>query len=356
MATNLTAGLVGFAGAGKTTVFNLLTGQAVQIAERAKTNVGMARVPDQRVDFLSALFKPKRTVYAQIQFSDVPGLVPDNRAAAAQFLSGVRDVDLLIYVLNSFGDDDCGDPLRDLIALSVELLLVDMEVVERRLERIRSGKKPTPQIEEERDILQRCLEALEQEKRLDSLDLDPAERVLLRNFGFLTDKPVMAVVNLDEGQMPGRSYRNKRELTAFAGREGIPVVELCGRLEMEIGQLPPEDRAAFLADMEIDESGIDRVAREAYRRLGLISFFTVGEDEVKAWTITAGTPAVRAAGRIHSDIERGFIRAEVYHYNDLTELGTVAALRDKGRFRLEGKEYLVQDGDIINFRFNVGKK
>ena len=355
MATNLTAGLVGFTGSGKTTVFNLLTGQAAQVSERARTNVGMAKVPDQRVDFLSALFKPRRTVYAQIQFSDVPGLVADNRAAAAQFLSGIRDVDLLIYVLNSFADD-CAGPLRDLPALSVELLLVDMEVVERRLERIRKGKKPTPQLEEERELLTRCLEWLEQEKRLDSLDLDPAERVLLRNFGFLTDKPVMAVVNLDEAQMPARSYLNRRELTAYAGREGVPIVELCGRMEMEITQLAAEDRAAFMADLGIGESGIDRVAREAYGRLGLVSFFTVGEDEVKAWTIPAGTPAVKAAGRIHSDIERGFIRAEVYHYDDLVECGSVAALREKGRFRLEGKEYQVQDGDIINFRFNVGKK
>ncbi|MDA8335562.1 MAG: DUF933 domain-containing protein [Peptococcaceae bacterium] len=352
MATNLTAGLVGFTGSGKTTVFNLLTGQTVQVSDRARTNVGMARVPDPRVDLLSTLFKPRRTVYAQIQFSDVPGLVPDNRAAAAQFLSGIRDVDLLIYILNSFADD-CPDPLRDLTALSVELLLVDMEVVERRLERIRGGKKPTPQLEEERELLTRCLSWLEQERRLDSLELDPAEKVLLRNFGFLTDKPVMAVVNLDEA---GRSYPNRRELTAYAAAEGIPVVELCGRMEMEINQLAPEDRAAFMADLGIEESGIDRVAREAYRRLGLVSFFTVGEDEVKAWTVQAGTHAVRAAGRIHSDIERGFIRAEVYHYNDLAESGTVAAVREKGRFRLEGKDYPVKDGDIINFRFNVGKK
>jgi GTP-binding protein YchF len=352
VATNLTAGLVGFTGSGKTTVFNLLTGQTVQVSDRARTNVGMARVPDPRVDLLSTLFKPRRTVYAQIQFSDVPGLVPDNRAAAAQFLSGIRDVDLLIYILNSFADD-CPDPLRDLTALSVELLLVDMEVVERRLERIRGGKKPTPQLEEERELLTRCLSWLEQERRLDSLELDPAEKVLLRNFGFLTDKPVMAVVNLDEA---GRSYPNRRELTAYAAAEGIPVVELCGRMEMEINQLAPEDRAAFMADLGIEESGIDRVAREAYRRLGLVSFFTVGEDEVKAWTVQAGTHAVRAAGRIHSDIERGFIRAEVYHYNDLAESGTVAAVREKGRFRLEGKDYPVKDGDIINFRFNVGKK
>ncbi len=352
MTTNLTAGLVGFTGSGKTTVFNLLTGQTVQVSDRARTNVGMARVPDPRVDLLSTLFKPRRTVYAQIQFSDVPGLVPDNRAAAAQFLSGIRDVDLLIYILNSFADD-CPDPLRDLTALSVELLLVDMEVVERRLERIRGGKKPTPQLEEERELLTRCLSWLEQERRLDSLELDPAEKVLLRNFGFLTDKPVMAVVNLDEA---GRSYPNRRELTAYAAAEGIPVVELCGRMEMEINQLAPEDRAAFMADLGIEESGIDRVAREAYRRLGLVSFFTVGEDEVKAWTVQAGTHAVRAAGRIHSDIERGFIRAEVYHYNDLAESGTVAAVREKGRFRLEGKDYPVKDGDIINFRFNVGKK
>jgi len=350
---NLTAGLIGFTGSGKTTVFNLLTGQSV--TEGTRTNVGVARVPDQRVDFLSAMFKPRRTVYAQIQFSDVPGLVPGNRAAAAGFLAGIRDVDLLIYVLRSFGGDDA-DPRRDLAALATELLLVDMEVVERRLERIAGGRKATPETEREKDLLTRCLAALEQEKRLDRLDLPREERVLLRNFGFLTDKPVMAVVNLDEAQMPDLRYPGRGELSAFAQGEEIPLVELCGRLEMEIGQLPPEDRAAFMADMGLAESGIGRVASEAYRRLGLISFFTVGEDEVKAWTITAGTPAVKAAGRIHSDIERGFIRAEVYHYDDLNECGSVAAVRDRGRFRLEGREYQVADGDIINFRFNVGRK
>jgi len=352
LSTNLTAGLVGFTGSGKTTVFNLLTGQAV--TDRGRTNVAVAQVPDRRVDFLSGLFKPRRTVYAQIQFSDVPGLVPDNRAAAAQFLSGIRDADLVICVLNAFTAGT--DPLADLTALAVELLLVDMEVLERRLQRIHSGKKPTPQTDRERELLLRCLAWLEQEKRLNTLELDPEERVLLRNFGFLTDKPYLAVVNLDETGMRGRNYPNRRELAAYAAGEGIPVVELCALWEMEITQLPPEDRAAFMADLGLTESGIDRVARETYRRLGLISFFTVGEDEVKAWTVAAGTPAVKAAGRIHSDIERGFIRAEVYHYEDLATCGSVAAVREKGRFRLEGRDYPVKDGDIINFRFNVGKK
>lgn len=362
----LTAGIVGLPMVGKTTVFNLLTGSGANTSRyftgKTETNVGMARVPDSRVDFLAGLCRPRRTVYALIQCSDVPGLV---RGAARgegvgnQFLAGIRGVDLLIMVLRAFADpevphaDGSIDPLRDAETGLLELLLADMELIERRIGRLQSAKKITKEAARELPVLEKCLAALEKEIPLRGLELAPEEREALSAHSFFTEKPVLFLVNTDEDQFREKDYPGKESLASFAAAQGIPLLEVCALLEMEIGRLDDDERPLFLAELGIAEPGTARLARAAYERLGLISFFTTGADEVRAWTIRRGTNAKSAAGKVHSDMERGFIRAEVIRFADLFALGSLAKVKEKGLARLEGKDYIVEDGDIITFRFNV---
>ena len=357
-------GLVGLPGSGKTTLFNLLTGAeestGVFAAGRPEARVGVATVPDRRVDWLSTLYKPRRTIHAQIECIDLPGLaIGESRAGHNQFLSAVRNVDALLQVVRAFRNEAVPhvlgevDPARDLELLQMELLLADLGVVEKRIERLRGQKKLGKENAMELGALEKILPVLEDEGRVASVGLDEAEKEILRGFAFLTERPVLIVVNQDEEEFRTGVYPGAEKLEDFARAHGMPVLPLCARLELEISRLEPAERAFFLADLNAAESGIDRLARAAYELLGLISFFTVGEDEVKAWTIEAGTNARRAAGKIHSDMEKGFIRAEVVNFQDLERLGSMAKVREKGLFRLEGKEYIVQDGDIITFRFNV---
>ncbi|MBE3586591.1 MAG: redox-regulated ATPase YchF [Thermoanaerobacter sp.] len=362
----LSFGIVGLPMVGKTTIFNLVTESVAQTSNfmtgKTETNVSMARVRDPRVDFLSGLYRPRRTVYAQIQCSDVPGLVrgaSEGRGVGNQFLEGIRGVDLLVHVLRAFVNPDVPhvdgeiDPLRDLETVNLELLLADMELLEKRIGRLKSGKKITKEGARELEVLEKCLVALENEVPLHRVELEEEERALLRNYNFLTEKPVILVVNTDEGQFKSRQYPGREALEEAAADRGLKIIEICGQLEMEISQLSPEDRELFLSDLGAGELGSERLVRTAYEELGLISFFTVGEDEVKAWTIRRGTSARKAAGKIHSDMERGFIRAEVVAFEDLYRLGSMTRVKEKGLARLEGKDYVVQDGDIINFRFNV---
>ncbi|MGQ9779669.1 MAG: redox-regulated ATPase YchF [Bacillota bacterium] len=355
-------GLVGLLAAGKTTLFNLLTGAADETfaAGRPEARVGMATVPDPRVDWLASLYKPRRTVYAQIEYLDLPALSPgESRAGRNQFLSAARNVDALVQVVRSFRDEAVPhvlgeiDPARDLELLQMELLLADLGVVEKRIERLRGQKKLNKENLVELEALEKILPVLEAAGRVASVELTEEEKAVLRGFAFLTERPVLVVVNQDEEQFRTGVYPGAEKLAALAQAHGMPVLPLCGRLELEIARLEPAERAFFLADLNLTESGIARLARAAYDLLGLISFFTVGEDEVKAWTIEAGTTAKRAAGKIHSDMEKGFIRAEVVSFQDLARLGSMAKVRESGLFRLEGKEYIIQDGDIITFRFNV---
>lgn len=366
MNMNLNCGLIGLPMVGKTTIFNLLTGAGAETSNfltgKAETNTGMARLPDSRVDLLSGMYKPRKTTYAQIHFSDVPGLVrgsSQGKGVGNQFLNAIRNVDMLVHVVRAFENrdvphvDDVINPLRDIETIHMELLFADMEIVERRIERIKGGKKVKKENLIELEVLEKCLGALEEERPIGNLELTADERMVLKNYSFLTEKPLLLVINIDERQFKAQEYPFKSELLAYAAARGLPVLEISGRIEMEISQLPDEDKELFLADLGIAQSGIDRLARAAYEYLGLISFFTVGEDEVKAWTIQRGTDAKRAAGKIHSDIERGFIKAEVVKYADLKESGSMSKIKEKGLFHLEGKEYIVQDGDVINFRFNV---
>lgn len=354
-------GIVGLPSAGKTTLFNLLTeGHVETVSGKMESHLGSAKVPDRRIDFLSNMYKPRKTIYAQIEFVDVPGLARGSatKGGVNQFMAGVREADSIIQVVRAFDDpvvpnpEGSTDPVRDAELLHTELLFSDLEIVERRIERLEGGKKGKEN-PIELPTLKKCQEILEGEGRLGSTDWTPDEQAVLRDYGFLTEKPVILVANVGEDALATDDYPRKDELTGHASAKGMPLLTVSARTEQEISELPGEERDAFLKDLGVTESGIERLARAAYAQLGLISFFTVGEDEVRAWTIHQGTEAKRAAGKVHSDIERGFIRAEIVSYEDLHRLGSMAKVREQGLFRLEGKDYLMKDGDIVNFRFNV---
>lgn len=361
-----TCGIIGLPMVGKTTIFNLVTAAGVETSKflsgKSETNVGNALVPDRRIDFLSRLYKPRKTTYAQIQFSDAPGLVrgaSQGKGVGNKFLDAIRNVELLVHIVRVFNDpgvlhvDDTVDPLRDVETINVELLLADIDLVEKRIQRIQAGKKITKENEAELAVLHKCLHALENEVPVNQLDLTPGERELLVNYSFFTDKPLFLVANTGEEQFRSGTYPGRERLHQLAAEKGFQLLEICGLVEMEIQQLPLEDRQLFMEDLGLKESGIGRLTRAAYDTLGLISFFTVGDDEVKAWTVNWGLDARRAAGKIHSDLERGFIRAEVVKYEDLEALGNMTRVKERGLARLEGKDYIVQDGDIMNIRFNV---
>jgi len=358
-------GIVGLDQTGKTTLFNLLTGRGDHTATaggRGVANIGTGFVPDGRIDFLSAMYKPKKTIYAKIDLTDVAGFsVSDDgrNSGAAKFLNDVRPCDALIHVLRAFESGsvvhDMGDidPARDLEAVEMEMLFADLEMIEKRISRIKAGKKITKENEAELALLNRCYKWLEKGNAIVDMDLTADERTAIRSFAFLTEKPRLAVVNLDENQWETKSWPAQEDLRPMTSKLNIPLLELCVEAELEISRLPEEDKQLFMEDMGIGQPGIAVLARAVYNLLGLISFITVGSDEVRAWTIEKGTSAKSAAGKVHSDIERGFIRAEVVKYDNIKELGSMAKVKEKGLFRLEGKEYIVVDGDIINFRFNI---
>jgi len=358
-------GLIGLNQTGKTTLFSLLTGKDDSSgfsSSKESVNIGTCIVPDERIDFLSDIYKPKKTTYAKIELTDIAGfsVSDDSRSSgASRFLNDVRPCDAIVHVLRAFESDsvvhDTGsiNPVRDLEAVETEMLFADLEMIEKRIGRIQAGKKVTKEHEVEIALLRRCFEWLEKGGSILDMDLSGQERVYTRSFAFLTEKPRLAVVNLDENQWGSKEYPGKDDLCKLCSNLNIPLLELCVDMELEISRLPQEDKQLFMADMEITQSGIAVLAQAAYTLLGLISFITVGDDEVRAWTIEDGLIAKSAAGKIHSDIERGFIRAEVVKYKNLHELGTMPKVKEKGLFRLEGKEYVVEDGDIINFRFNV---
>jgi len=358
-------GLIGLNQTGKTTLFNLLTGRDetdLAASGKGSANIGTGSEPDGRVDFLSALYKPKKTTYAKIEFIDIAGFSASDdgrNSGAVKFLNDVRYCDALIHVLRAFDSEavlhDMGsiDPARDFEAVETEMVFADMDMIEKRISRIKEGKKITKENEAEMALLERCNEKLEKGGSLLDMQLTEQERISIRSFAFLTEKPCLAVVNLDETQWKTKSWHNRDDLQKLCSGLSIPLLELCVDMELEISRLPDEDKQLFMADMGIEQPGVDVLAKAVYDLLGLISFLTIGDDEVRAWTIENGTAARSAAGKIHTDIERGFIRAEVVKYDSLHECGTMAKVKEKGLFRLEGKEYIVVDGDIINFRFNI---
>jgi GTP-binding protein YchF len=341
-------GLIGHRGAGKTTLFNMLTGLQAQVGGyggKEEVHLGVIKVPDVRIDKLSQIFKPKKTTYAEIRFTDFPpSQGEDNLKSNQALVTQMREVDAIALVLRDFGQD--ANPTKDLNDLLIEMILTDMAVVENRRSRLKKEKaRPL-----EEALLERCATTLENEESLRNISFNTDEDNLLSGFGFLSRKPVLVLFNQAEekaGQVLAASHQE--ELM----RRGLEGLGLAGKVEMEIAQLEERDRTAFLKDIGIQEPGRDRFIRASYGLLDLISFFTTGEDEVRAWTITQGTAARKAAGKIHSDIERGFIRAEVIAYEDFNALGSEAKCKEAGKLRLEGKDYVVQDGDIIHFRFAV---
>jgi GTP-binding protein YchF len=323
--------------------------------------VGVARVPDPRVDVLAEMYNPKKKTYATVEYVDVPG-VKKGEGAALVDLPALRGVDALLHVVRAFEaeavphPDGSVDPLRDAQMLELELILADLGAVERRLERLEANLKKgnKPEDIREKQLFLRMKEHLEGEQPLRTLELAEEDRRRLRNYALLSSKPVLIVANLGEDDIKDAAgVLERRGLRAFAARPGLALCPVAAPIEAEMAQLPPEDARAFREDLGLEEPGLDRVIRTSYALLGLISFLTAGEDECRAWTIRAGTKAQVAAGTIHSDIERGFIRAEVVSFDDLVAAGSLAACREKGTLRLEGKDYEVRDGDVINFRFNV---
>jgi GTP-binding protein YchF len=347
-------GVAGFPRSGKTTIFNALTGQHADVggfSEPGKVHLGTIKVPDTRIDKLSEIFHPKKTTYAEMIFVDFPAAAEatGSHALDTATLTQMRESDALVQVVRAFPDAITGDapnPLRDLANFKSELLLSDLVLIEKRLERLRKEKGK----EAERALLERCKALLDDERPLRHLELLGEEASSLAGFGFLSRRPLMVVLNVGEADVAAEMPVAVAEVLKAEGLEGLV---LSGKIEMEIAALDADDRQAFLQDLGLKATARERFIRAAYELLDQISFLTSGEDEVRAWTIKRGTHAVKAAGKIHSDIERGFIRAEVVHYDDFVRYGSDAKCREHGKLRLEGKEYVVKDGDIIHFRFNV---
>ena len=365
----LRAALIGFASSGKTSLFQLMTsarepGRAAH--GKGEATIGISKVPDARLDRLTAMFNPKKRVPATVEFTDLALPAGKGGAQALVDVTAYKNADALVHVARAFQDPAVPhpagsiDPSRDARAMEDELILADLGVAERRLERLDKDlkKSRSADLEKERDVLTVCRKALEDGTPLRALDLHGDDLKRLRGFQFLSAKPLLIVINLDESLLSGGDAgvgidraADATGLRPFLSHAATAAVAVCARIELEIAQLDPADAAAFLSDLGLTESGLDRVIRASYDLLGYISFFTVGEDECRAWSIPRGTPAQLAAGEIHSDIARGFIRAEVVSYEPLVARGSMAACRDHGEVRLEGKDYIVQDGDIINFRF-----
>jgi len=345
-------GLVGFSRAGKTTIFNALTGLSAEVGgfeKKREASIAVVKVPDPRVDALAEIVHPERNKYAEVTFLDFPPPEERKTGLETEALVQMRECEALTQVVRGFEDPAVAtpaDPVRDLRNFQSELILADLAVIEKRLERVKKEKGK----EREKELLEKCHKALEEEKALRHLSFLPEEQGLLSGFAFLCQKPLLVVYNIDEAAL---NTPLPEKVTEYAAGEKLTVVSICGKVEMDIAQLDEEERGVFLADLGLKESARDRFIQYAYAMLNLMSFFTAGPMEARAWTITRGTTAVKAAGKIHSDIERGFIRAEVIAYEEYIRHRGEAGCRDAGKMRLEGKEYVMQDGDVVHFRFKV---
>ncbi len=353
-------GIIGLPQSGKTTVFNALTRgnqPTTMSGGRIEVHTGVVDVPDPRVDRLSEMFHPERTIYAKVTYADIAGLegASSKSGISGTLLNQLSQMDGFVHVVRCFENASVPhpagsvDPRRDIAAMDAELLLNDLIAVERKMERLveerkKGGGRDKVVIERDIALFERLHQALSAEKPLRDIDISPEEEKALSGFGFLTRKPVLVLLNLSEGQSPPRiDYPHVHSA----------VVDLQGKLEMDLVQLSPDEAQVFMEEYGIQELGLQWVIGRSYELLGQQSFFTVGEDEVRAWTVRVGAPAVEAAGAIHTDLQKGFIRAEVVSYKDLTGLGGMAECRAKGKLHLEGKEYIVQDGDIVHVRFNI---
>jgi len=360
--------LAGLSNSGKTTLFNALTGLDIETtiypSVTGEPHIGIVKVPDSRVDKLSYIYNPKKTTLATVEYIDIIGFTKGDTSQNRKVIDLIKDSDALVYVIRDFEDDAVVhpegsiDPVRDFRTLESELILSDLDLVEKRLERMEDGKKRGKKPDEtERAVLLKCLDKLENEIPLRYVEFSAEELKAVRHLQFISRLPAIILVNVSEDKLGDERSLAVSQiqdiLAAYPGASKTVCIELSGKIEMEISQLSVEESSEFLNDLGIKEAARNRVIVESFKLLNLISFLTAGEDEVKAWTIRKGTSAPRAAGKIHSDIEKGFIRAEVISFHDFIEAGDMVAAKQSGLLRLEGKTYIVQDGDIINFRFNV---
>jgi GTP-binding protein YchF len=354
-------GLFGFPLTGKTTIFCLLTGGDPSVQTRnGAARIGVTKVPDPRLEFLAAMYRPKKKTPATVEYLDLAGM-EKGQAAKVLPLDQLRTADALAHVVRGFQDslphsEGSIDPARDVVAMETEFILADLIVAEKRVERLEAQISKTNRDEDKKELklLGRVTEALEEEIPLRDLELSEQERLLLRGYTFLTLKPLLIAVNADESDTVRLAQgASGFGLDEFTKKPQTEVVALSAKIESEIAQLDEEDARGFMSDLGIEEPALNRMIRASYNLLGRISFFTVGQDECRAWTIPKNTPARAAAGTIHSDIERGFIRAELVGFDELVSAGSWSACRNRGTLRLEGKDYVMQDGDVVDFRFNV---
>lgn len=364
---SLTAGIVGLPNVGKSTLFNAITKKNILAANypfaTIDPNVGVVTVPDKRVEVLENMYVPERTIPTTYEFTDIAGLVKGastGEGLGNKFLSHIRQVDAIVEVVRCFDDeniihvDGSVDPIRDIEVINVELVLSDLEIVTSRINRIGKKAMTTKNKDDVKEIelLERIKEALESNIPVRKLGLDEEEKKLISSFNLITLKPIIYALNVEDNDInTGNNYTKLVE--DYAKKEGSETAIICAKLESELSELDEEDKKLFLDDLGIKESGVERLINKTYDLLGLATFFTVGKDEVRAWTFEKGSKAPECAGIIHSDFEKGFIKAEVMSYNDLVNAGSELKVRELGKARIEGKEYIMQDGDICHFRFNV---